>query len=992
MKKFRFISIALISAFALLTAACQKEITSNDEIYRPAGSKIVFTVLSGYDNGVETKAEYSGVLYGTSQKRERIDWVTGDPIKIIYNENSDSDGYTVTGTPTADDANSKAKITGNLVWKAGPHYFYALYPNNSNGSISVDNKVATVTGKIPADQSVSAVSTVNGVPKYQPHTAEYGFMVGYKYIENSSTVTTVELPFKPAVTTFEFKLKLKEGMPAVKIKKAELFSQTGNVGADMTGNFALSFSDGNDRGATWGTPTVTGNAGRSIVIEFPGEGAAFPTDGNYLDFSFLALPINQKALTLKLTYDTGATKLLKLKDNMTAGNSESGTWHEFAGAQKYVITNDYVPSEEIWTYYVDDIANISTYGHVATPNLGFTVKSYRKNASGTKTEAVKWKVQYSTSKDGPWSDTQPTSWTPTYGAMFSITNTSGNGSLPSVGEANKANILRNHDDSEKSESGFDSEQAAIAVLQGRGTLPSSGEGYFDLSKHPFYPVNDTEDAVDGSERARETANCYVITRPGKYKFPLVYGNAIRNGRTNEASYAPQGSSAVNDINYFLRRFVRHDDLPIVDPWLKNNGATPTDAVVVWQDVTNEDMQILLDSDISVDEDFVYFEIKSERIRPGNILLAARKNGTIVWSWHLWVTEKDLTPHHMKDKKDWEFDMMNYNLGWTDKVEAHGYHWNDWPFYVRIIQTDASGNILNSTNPQNVDSTGAADVFSVTQFGESISVDANVGSNTFYQWGRKDPMLPAASSNTNKRIYSKAYSLSDIVEGENKVVTVLNNNGTFGQSIKTPYNIFYSRNGDNHLYVGRALNNEGGSIGVALYTNLWDTGMISHKAAMDNAEPGVSHNAINLINRLPVKSVYDPCPPGFVVPYAFAFTGFSSGAWNQNWVQGSNEPHPASGSAYVSDGIEFPDGYGGRIYIPYAGARAGDGGDFDRALYDVTSTMYYWTAGKCPADGSSFHKSRTFTVLKGNPADVRAIWEQFSEGAYAIRPVVEIYED
>ncbi len=976
MRKFRFTSIALIGALALLSASCEKEVSSNDEVYRPVGSKIVFSVATGYDNGVETKAEYSGELFGSSPKRERIDWVDGDPITVIYNGSATN--VAVNGAPTAEQEKSEAGIDTQLYWDQGPHTFMALYPSGGTGSRGSINANGGVTGSIPADQSVTADATVGGVKKFQPHTAEYGYLVGYKYIESSSTVTSVVLPFKPAVTTFEFKLKRKSASD-VKVTKAVLSSEAGSAGAAMTGNFSFTITGGDERGAQWGEVS-TSSTGRAITVNFPTGGVAIPTD-SYLDFSFLALPINQKGLTLTLTFDDGSTKSLPLKDNMADSNPANDTWHEFTGAKKYIITNDYVPDSEAWMYYVEDIDDISTYGHKKTASgLPFTVKSYRKK--GTTVEPVNWKVQYSTSASGPWSDTQPAAWGSGTAAMFGINTTTGSGSLPSVGEGRLASILRDHNDSEKEESGFDSEEAAIAVLQSRGTLPSSGTGYFDLSKHAYYPV----DAVDGAEIAQETANCYVITRPGKYKFPLVYGNAIRNGAANTAAYAPQGTSAVNDINYFLRRFVRHDDLPITDPWLKNNGATPTDAVVVWQDVTNADMQILLDSDISVDADYVYFEIKSENIRPGNILLAARKNGTIVWSWHLWVTEKDLTPHHMKDKQGLEHDMMNYNLGWTDKVDAHGMHWNDWPFYVRIIQTDASGNILNSTNPQNEDPVGAADVFSVTQFGESISVDANVGSNTFYQWGRKDPMLPAASSNSNKRVYSAAYSLSDIVAGTNMVVTTRNDNGTFGQSIKTPYNIFYSRNGDNHLYVGRALNNEGGSIGTALYGNLWDTGLISHKGAMDSIEPGVSHNAVTVVNRLPVKSVYDPCPPGYVVPYTFAFTGFSTSAWNVNYHIPDNYPHPASGSVAVADGIEFPDGLGGRIYIPYAGARAGDGGDFDRALYDVTSTMYYWTAGKCPADGSSFHKSRTFTVLK--PDDVRAIWEQYSEGAYAIRPVLE----
>ena len=999
MKQIRFISIALIGALALLSTACEKEISSNDELYRPIGTKIPFTVSTGYENGVVTKAEYSGELFGTSNKIERIDWVKDDPIKIVYNNTAAS--YKVVEGVTANNEKSTAKIDGNLVWQAGPHKFYALYPaggTNSAGSLSNAGKVE---GSIPASQPTasSTVAVYGGVQKFQPNTAQYGYLVAYKEIDSSSGLTSVELPFVPAVTTFEFKLKRKDTDTDLKLTKAVLSSQSGTTGADMTGKFSFTITGGNDRGATWGTVECS-SVGRSIEVSFPTGGVSIPTDG-YLDFSILALPIDQKALTLTLTYADETSKKINLKDNMGDTNPDNDTWHTFTGAKKYIITNDYVPGgAEVWTYYVDDIADISTYGHVATSDLGFTVKSYRKSNLGT-IEPIHWKVQYSTSKNGPWSDTQPAAWTPSFGAMFSLTKTYGDGSLPSVGEANAANIARDHDVSEKEESGFDSEQAAIAVLQGRGLFPTDGsaaaDGYYDLSKHPIYG-----DGIDGPETERETANCYVITRPGKYKFPLVYGNAIYSNSDNVDAYAPQGKDKANDNNYFLRRFVRHDDKPIVDPWLKNNGVTVADAVVVWQDVTNADMQILLDDDIDVDQDFVYFEIKSERIRPGNILLAARDaNGTIVWSWHIWVTEKDLTPHRMKDKTGKEHFMMEYNLGWTDKVSAHGWHWNDWPFYVRVIQTDASGNILNSTNPQNVDATGAADVFAVTQFGESISVDANIGSNCFYQWGRKDPILPAASNNKNKRVYSAKYSLADIVEGDHEVVTKRNDSGTFGQSIKTPYNVFYSRNNTglyssadprgNASYVGIAINNDGTSLGKAAnYGNLWDSGLIARKADYDAAHGAGTGNAISINNRLPVKTVYDPSPRGYVVPYAFAFTGFSSSDYNVNWLQNVNEPHPAAGSQLVSDGIKFPDGYGGLIYIPYAGSRAGNGGAATNpSLYDVTATMYYWTTGKDPVDGSTYNKSKTFTVLKDTNPDVRAIWDQYGEGAYAIRPVLEM---
>ena len=150
-------------------------------------------------------------------------------------------------------------------------------------------------------------------------------------------------------------------------------------------------------------------------------------------------------------------------------------------------------------------------------------------------------------------------------------------------------------------------------------------------------------------------------------------------------------------------------------------------------------------------------------------------------------------------------------------------------------------------------------------------------------------------------------------------------------------------------------------------------MINHT----NVPPG--GNALSVNNRLPIKSVYDPSPRGYVVPYAFVYTGFST----QNWS--TNHSGSVNGSA-ETDGINFNDGNGCKIYFPYAGARGGDGVN---PLYDITNTMYYWTTGKLPVngDGESPTKSKNLTCL--GMSDIRAIWDQYSEGAYAVRSVKQV---
>ncbi len=810
------IRLALIAPLALFVTGCGEGVLN--DLYRPVGAEIMFSAAGGYNNGVgvETRTEYSGdarSVTGYTYPFERIDWCDGDMVTVSYvcGSNSSSADFKV-GVPEASAERSDASLASDdkLYWAdgTGNHVFYAMYPaynfkGNASAGLTNGNHV---TGLIPSAQTLTLTDS-----RYLP-AMEYACMVAREEIEESGTDRSVTLHFVPAMTAFEFRFRLAQGEIPITVTGFEMSSTT----SDLSGSFAFDITGGSgaDRSLEWGNYSVAG-AGSAVTVSF-GSGVELGAE-DYLDFTVLALPAQIGDVTVTFTYADGTTKSLDLK--------HEGSFVTFDACKKYVITNDNVPGEETWTYTVEPIDDIVTYGHRQTMDLPFTIKSYRTSSKGN-VEPVKWKIQYSTSGSGPWSDTPPSSYS-TNGAKFSINTVTGSGSLPSsAGEARTANILGDHISTERETSGFNSEQAAIAVLQSRGVLPSSvsdaGDGYFDLSKHPFYGT------VDGAEIAQEAANCYVVTTPGKYKFPLVYGNAIWGGVDNQKAYAPQGLMVHNDINYYLRRFVNHADQEITDPWLKNNGAAPDDAVVVWQDVTDANMQILLDSDISIDGDYIKFEIKSERIRPGNIVLAARKDGVIVWSWHIWVTEKDLTPHTILDKMGVSHDMMTYNLGWTDRVDAYGEHWNDWPFHIRIVQTDDSGNVL-PISP----ATGDDETFSVTQIGESISVDANVGSNCFYQWGRKDPILPAASSNTNKRVYSaQGYQ---ITESNTKVVTVRDDSGTIGQSIRNPYKIFYSRG--NYMYVGGMY-----------YGNLWDVEQISHVGAS-----GAGANALSVVNRLPVKS-------------------------------------------------------------------------------------------------------------------------------------------
>lgn len=83
----------------------------------------------------------------------------------------------------------------------------------------------------------------------------------------------------------------------------------------------------------------------------------------------------------------------------------------------------------------------------------------------------------------------------------------------------------------------------------------------------------------GADAVENTANCYVINGPGHYSFPLVYGNAIRNGADNPAAYSPTSTNP-----YVLKQFVNYINYPITRPYIDEGYAYPlTSAEILWQD-------------------------------------------------------------------------------------------------------------------------------------------------------------------------------------------------------------------------------------------------------------------------------------------------------------------------------------------------------------------------------------------------------------------------
>lgn len=1028
MKHNRFLSLALIGSVMLLAAACVEEIPSNEELYRPIGTPIVFSATTSYSNTPETRAEYSGDFFNgdtpssTVAAIERIYWESGDKIRIVHNGTTAANYTVASGTNNTGERNSVATLTqGDLLWDgAESHTFYGLYPCVGTSVTSTTGGLTnngTVSGTIPAAQDINPSNTLSvtegGVTysKYRPDTDKYGYMAAYKQVPANSGETDVVLPFRPAFTCFEFKLQRtgteNPAITSFELKTVEVNGST----TPLTGDFSLQINGGDTYGATWNTPTIT-NGGTSITVGgFGAGGVHVPTTG-YLDFSVLALPINLTGVELVIHYASTETKTLKF---MT-----SGTWKTFTGAKKYIITNVNVPDAD-YIYIVEEIPDVTTYGHEAQLDLSFNVKSYRYNSliGISSKEAVPWKLQYAVQNGTTWSSwydvandgttgsgSQHTVTNDTHPSDPIVTGTGVSTSTYSTGEPREANITGQSTSGTSSTNTVPAIRADLRTRTPRGTEQNP----WDLSKHDIF----------GNSQNMTTANSYVVDRPGWYMFPCVYGNAINNAQVNWEAFRP-GDPNVSSISNIYSTYETNGNVryyyeffdaanaPISHPYIKNNytgnGGTCTlsGADIVWQNsMTGEAILTTNPSTTSIDPGapnlgsvtYIKFQIKPEDIQPGNIVIAIKGSvqgldnatnwysdlpaGTILWSWQIWVTQADLTPITAGTES-----FMPRNLGAVDKTDAAVTQWADRRIKYRVVQVDNYGNERTIGLH-----TGDDEDFIVEEIGDAQTIAANIGNNPFYQWGRKDPMVPVDPLGvpvetgpghndghvTDNVIPGTGYSDFDTAIGVDKITKTVNgvavsyNNVMPG--IQNPHRLcrnIYPQDNTYPTWIGGPDYAGGPVVGGYNYTrrgclpyNLWNSRVYMNKDYGGNNK---------------WKTIYDPCPPGFCVPNLNAVSTFNSA------------------SSRTNDGATVAG-----LFFPYTGLRAYHPGSIDTQM--IGASGYIWV--DVPHDGDdglpdysiAHHFARGFVVSRDdvyNPVTLgfhRGDVSYTRGSAFSIRPMVD----
>ena len=218
----------------------------------------------------------------------------------------------------------------------------------------------------------------------------------------------------------------------------------------------------------------------------------------------------------------------------------------------------------------------------------------------------------------------------------------------------------------------------------------------------------------------ESANCYLISAPGYYCIPLVYGNAIKDGTTNTKSYQTSNSGA-----YILQHFKDHAGQDISSPYINvQNASNPaTQASIVWTDQSGIIEASSLGIEGSGTNAFVHFRVPQDKIKNGNAVIAVKNaSGTVMWSWHLWFIHDDaLNTVTCTNFQGHKYKFTQETLGWKYTALKVSTYSAPRKVRVKVEQTVANGGVKQSA------------YITITQ----NPGNARRGYNTFYQFGRKD---------------------------------------------------------------------------------------------------------------------------------------------------------------------------------------------------------------------------------------------------------------
>ena len=704
--------------------------------------------------------------------------------------------------------------------------FFAVFPSkDSYSKLTINDMTST-------DNAPSVDFTVE--PNVRDQKDFMTACTGEVHYATQFEQPTTNLDFRHALTAIRFavgqNLSWNKTIDKVEIRNAIMKSKY-----KLSNAFNGTGATWDNTGATRGTATLSGlsvNTSSNPNVTIMGN-----TGDN---FTFYMIP---QVLT-----GNSVTAYVHFTDNTEITATLKGEWK--AGTTRTLKLSE---TRSSWNYTIT-ATNPSAAAFNATTTDNYGITSYRTAPDGTQ-QAVAWKVVgYDANGDGTFTMAEKPAW------LTSLSKTDGNGGT--AADQGTATLTKNITDLLAKRN----KELKDATALGSASAP------YDLS-------------TKGGSVSRSTANSYVISAPGYYRIPLVYGNAIENGNDNPSSYRTS-----NTGTYILSNFQDHAGNPITDPWIEktNSGANNgvDGAEIVWADAANLVYSPAIKHDANNDA-FLEFEVKASDIQSGNAVVAVTKSDgvgskTVLWSWHLWFAPKDaLDKIKVTNHQNVNYYFTKEALGWKPTQWSGSTYDKPRTVKVKVEQTVANN------------STKQAAVINITQKPGNV----RKGLTTFYQFGRKDafPGVAKADLASNSHFTENAGGNMSIENG-----------------IQHPDN----------FYTWSPSWNSAPPTGYSYY-NLWSA---------DNTTTGFNDNHV-------VKTVYDPSPVGFKMPASNAFTGFTANGQDEGTrnIDGTDNVQ----TYYKNFGHNFwtSSSKTATIYFPASGYRNGADGLLHGELYGG----WYWSA-------------------------------------------------
>ena len=739
------------------------------------------------------------------------------------------------------ETNADGTLANTQLWSWGEPYarFYAVYP-----------QVTTSYSKLtlaPSSNTSTPYVNIEVEPGVQNQKDLMTACSGTTPIQYTTfgTAPAVPLQFQHAMTAIRFKI-------GDRLSGTHTITKIEIVGAKSKGKFTLPSSVQATSGASFNsawsdvsTPATFTLGGISVNTSgHVNETIVGKDDDN---FTFFMIPQSVAGIKVKVYFDNQTSPAIVAP--------LAGTWK--AGTTK--------------TYALSQSANNLKYTFEATPNpseaantegatTSYQITSYVDDDKQHR--PVKWKVvSYDADGDGTFSMSEKPDWL----------------TIPNEGRTTTQDV-------EQYTATFKANQRDVLADFNNAMKTADPVTNYNLAN------------ATGGAAIENTANCYIISAPGTYRIPLVYGNAIKGGATNASAYTSSKTKVMGSEEFVLQEFVDHNDHKITSPYInvQNSGDQATKAKVVWEDC--QDIVTTPAVTGSGADSYLTFTIDKNKLQNGNAVVAVTNAaGTVMWSWHLWFTPKSSLKKIPFTSGGTTYNFMTDNLGWKYTKWTGGLKRE---VVVKIEQQAETGEKKTAT----------------ITLKQAPGNNVREGYGNLYQWGRKDP-LPGTDNFYPNTAPNIGYKFNDgyVIVGD-QVADYTNpanvqrmEKRTIGLSIREPGIMLPKVGGGKLSWTNHQ------------YINLWSA---------DNDKMYESETPI----KNGVKTIYDPSPVGFKVPDAYAFKDLSKGVavWENGYtlkVDNDKDIYfQAGGYRDGNDGIIKGVGVGGyAMYWASAALIHGTGG-------------------------------------------------------------------